>query len=223
MGKVLHASYSGYFPFCINKGKPPLGTGLGTAHPVGIPLKKYMSWWWKIKKWKLTGQSTAQERAGGGDLYNNWTTVSLNQDTVWLLGVAKEEDLVCLRTGVRTIRVGFNGFASTDAGDFGFTNTWDIFFDTTRYYLDGNTIYPHIYVAGWFSSLIPGDPKVITQVDPYTNFYIDGVRIPVYTSWFPFYTLYSDWSWSGSQEFNLDPEEYWSYGKTWNTATGNPL
>lgn len=46
MGKVLHASYSGYFPSCI-----------GTARTTGIvegSLSQIMSMYWRVKTWELS-------------------------------------------------------------------------------------------------------------------------------------------------------------------------
>jgi len=59
MGKVLHASYSGYFPFCIYEGN--LGqVGSGTAFPLGMSLENAMLLYWKIKSFKLTAPSSSK-------------------------------------------------------------------------------------------------------------------------------------------------------------------
>ena len=51
----LHASYSGYFPFCITEvtqaGEHPYGPN--TAHPVGMQLADVMALFWKAKKFRL--------------------------------------------------------------------------------------------------------------------------------------------------------------------------
>lgn len=51
MGKVLHASYSGWFPFCLSP------YDLGNIFPVYTPieLKPAMRIWWVIKKFRLYG------------------------------------------------------------------------------------------------------------------------------------------------------------------------
>ena len=216
MAKVLHASYSGYFPFCLTKGTPPQ-TGRGTDYPISLSLTKYMSWWWKVKTWKLTGSSACSETADSGNLVNNWTTTSLVQDDSYTSSIASEQNLVC--QSVRIIKrasetqqegVGFNGF-STGTDDTGaFTNLWIITFQDHAY-LDGTTIYPRMSVSGWYDSLSAGDSKVQTQLDPLSTFRIDGVTIPTYINWFPNWTTYSDWSVTGSQSFDLNPDEYWEY------------
>lgn len=215
MAKVLHASKSGYFPFCLTNGVPPQ-TGKGTLYPISLPLTQYMSWWWKVKTWKLTGNSAAIETAtppDGDPLVNNWTTTGLIQDDNWTLSVESEKNLVC--QGVRVIKsnadngVGYNGY-STGTSPQAFTNTWTITFETHAY-LDESTIYPRMYVQGWFDTYSPGDPKVQAQLDPVSSFRIDGILIPTYINWFPQWAGYSNWSVSGTQSFDLTPETYWAY------------
>ena len=50
MGKVLHASESGYFPFCVYD-LPGQSVGQGTDWPLGLTLTKAMELYWRIKKW----------------------------------------------------------------------------------------------------------------------------------------------------------------------------
>jgi len=54
MGRVLHASYSGYFPFCLSEGDPN-SVGAGTAYPLGMSLENAMTLYWRIKSYRLTG------------------------------------------------------------------------------------------------------------------------------------------------------------------------
>lgn len=205
MGKVLHASGSGYFPFCLTKGTPP-STGKGTNYPISLSLTKYMSWWWKVRTWTLTGSSACNETADGGDLVNNWTTTSLNQDTDWTGGIPSEENLVC--QGDRNIlNIGFNGNSSV-VGNF--TNNWFVYF-YSNVYIDGSTVYPEMRVEGWYDSKYEGDEKVQAQLDPVSTFRIDGILIPTYIKWFPNWTEYDDWSVTGSQSFDLKPKTYWPY------------
>jgi hypothetical protein len=210
MGKVLHASGSGYFPFCLTEGTPP-ETGRGTSYPISLPLEQYMSWWWKVKTWTLTGSSACNERATPPDaeeLVNDWTTTGLNQDDSWTSSIPSEENLPCQSTRVIS-PIGFDGVSVGDlAGPF--TNNWSVFFEANAY-IDGSTVYPEMNVAGWYDSLSAGDPKVQAQLDPVSTFRIDGVLIPTYINWFPTWTEYDDWSITGSQSFDLEPETYWPY------------
>ena len=54
MGKVLHASYSGYFPFCLisqAKNNP-------SEYPFEVNLKNAMALFWKVKTWRVQGYIT---------------------------------------------------------------------------------------------------------------------------------------------------------------------
>jgi hypothetical protein len=66
-------------------------------------------------------------------------------------------------------------------------------------------------VFGWYDSLSSGHPKVQEQLDPISSFRIDGVTIPCYIKWFPDWVSFPDWSISGGQSFDLNPDEYWNY------------
>jgi len=204
MGKVLHASKSGYFPFCLTNGTPP-STGRGTDYPISLPLEQYMSWWWQVKTWTLTGSSACNETATPPEaepLINNWTTTSLNQDTDWTGGISSEENLVC-RGDRNILNIGFNASNSS-------TNNWFVYFYSNAY-IDGSTVYPQMRVSGWYDSKDAGDEKVQAQLDPVSTFTIDGILIPTYIYWFPAWTQYDDWSVTGSQSFDLDPATYWPY------------
>ena len=212
MGKVLHASGSGYFPFCLTKGTPP-STGKGTNYPISLSLTKYMSWWWKVRTWTLTGSSACNETAVSEGLSNNWSTTGLVQEDSYTSSIPSEENLVC--QDIRIIQktsaggVGFDGF-STGTFSGPFTNVWSITFEDHAY-INGSTIYPRMRIAGWYDTFSAGDPKVQAQLDPLSSFRIDGVTIPTYIKWFPSWTQYSDWSITGSQSFDLNPETYWPY------------
>lgn len=52
MGKILHASYSGYFPFCIVEDS---NVGPETYYPVGLTIQKAMDLWWNIRSWQIAG------------------------------------------------------------------------------------------------------------------------------------------------------------------------
>jgi hypothetical protein len=62
MASVRHL---GLFPFCIidaNKRKTDGGNqiplGEGTLYPLQIPIEEAMSWYWKVKQWKVTASIT---------------------------------------------------------------------------------------------------------------------------------------------------------------------
>lgn len=50
MGRVLHASGSGYFPFCLYTGTT--GIGQGTMRPFGITIENCMEMFWRVRRWR---------------------------------------------------------------------------------------------------------------------------------------------------------------------------
>jgi len=205
MGKVLSAQGSGYFPFCLTKGTPP-STGIDTEYPISLSLTKYMSWWWKVKTWNVTGSSTGNESWSGGG-YNNWTTTELVQDEYWTSSISSEENLVCQT--YRRLSFGFTAFASRSDGDQPFTNTSDIYF-LAEAYIDGTIIYPRILVNGWYNISPSLYSNVAAALDPASHLTIDGIVIPCHIYWNPDQHENS-WSWTGSQNFVINPSTYWTY------------
>jgi len=197
MGEFAHI---GYFPFCLTKGTPP-ETGKGTDYPISLPLTQYMSWWWKVKTWELTGSSTGRER-WSNDGYNNWTTTGLVQDIYWTGNVSTQKQLVCLN--LRFISHGFNGISDPQGP---FTNTSFIQFFPEGY-INGTTVYPKMILSGWYST-IPGHPKVQAALDPVSTLSIDGINIPCHIFWIPGQRNDPEWGWSGRQKFELTPKTYW--------------
>ena len=57
MPKVLHASKSGYFPFCIGSGGnfgPNEGQFGGGVYPVGMSLDDLMTAYWRVSSWEVS-------------------------------------------------------------------------------------------------------------------------------------------------------------------------
>jgi hypothetical protein len=82
----LHASYSGYFPFCIYEGDEDVGDG--TAYPVDMSLKDAMKLYWKAKSFDISETwNTLAEK----------TTVIGNTNTILTPNgnLNKMSDLVC--------------------------------------------------------------------------------------------------------------------------------
>lgn len=51
MASLIHASGSGYFPFCISEDAGLIGEN--TFYPIGLTLETAMRWYWKIQTWQL--------------------------------------------------------------------------------------------------------------------------------------------------------------------------
>jgi len=87
----LHASGSGYFPFCIYEGAGNIGDG--TAYPIGMSLEDAMALYWKAKSFRIIETwNTLREDTGA--------TVTGSTDTILTPGgdLNKMSDLCCAPT-----------------------------------------------------------------------------------------------------------------------------
>jgi len=84
----LHASYSGYFPFCITEGGD---VGHNTSNPVGMSLEDAMALYWKPKTFRIV--ESWNTRWGAGDQYD--TTVNGSTNVTLSTGKTKMSESVC--------------------------------------------------------------------------------------------------------------------------------
>jgi len=203
MGKVYHASYSGYFPFCIQDAlSAGISTGDGTARPLGMSLENAMKLYWRIKKIKLE-----TPRSG---------VVGYAESTK-----AEEEELVCEpnpisgfaedssdnvggpNTHLRSAAISVNGSGPIYKTDDLYFPEFSIEFIDDAYDSEGN-----ISISGVFSTI---DPGTYNSTSIFNFLGLGNV------------TLYLRDSVGSPQIGNISIEEYWSYGGTYNTTTGLPL
>lgn len=83
MGKVLHASYSGYFPFCIQKELPSTSIVESKYSGSASSINLMMAIYWRVKEWQISYQSNLQS----GFVVNASGIYGFDADT--------EEELVC--------------------------------------------------------------------------------------------------------------------------------
>lgn len=192
MGRVLHASDSGWFPFCIYD-VPSSNVGQGTDNPLGLTLVKAMELYWRIKKWHAVitqdnpppdGSTTADfffERSGEPNPINP----------------VSEEELVCFRP------IGGDFFVS------GFDQI-NITFSFIVMLPRNNLYYPAMGLAGNIISNYWGSIKPYGEI-------IGSIDVVGFGS----INCYG----AGGFSVNgtITPVEYWSYGGTYDTATGRPL
>ena len=98
MAKVLHASYSGYFPFCVPSGKITSGSF------IAVSLEEAMSIFWKVKIMSFVWLSEQTATSNEGDEFKIQRSLSYDE----LIPIPNEQNLVCyplpfLRYGVSTI------------------------------------------------------------------------------------------------------------------------
>jgi hypothetical protein len=202
MGKVLHASASGYFPFCIEEAPEPTEegsvVGSGTTHPLGMSLENAMKLYWRIKKIKLTTPRAS--------------ATALAESTK-----QSEKFLVCTPNPI----AGTASYFTTEI--FRFTDI-SVFFQTPFIYKYNDLYYPNFSLSFIDQEIDPVGPT-ITNGQFFTN------KIEIDYSVYSTYNflglgevdLYA-FNIIGSPELgSVEVDEYWSYGGTYNTSTGLPL
>lgn len=83
MGKVLHASYSGYFPTCIQTELPNIQDLQARYSGEASSLELMMALYWRVREWEINYQS--QEEGGG----------TVTATGVYGFDASTEEGLVC--------------------------------------------------------------------------------------------------------------------------------
>jgi hypothetical protein len=81
MGKVLHASGSGYFPFCIGE----IDLSIPELYSM-VSIEAVMKIWWRIKKIRFYGTYTQR---------NNGNPIDVPWELIVQRNAANEENLVC--------------------------------------------------------------------------------------------------------------------------------
>jgi hypothetical protein len=84
----LHASYSGYFPFCIYEGAGNVGDG--TIYPVGMTLEDAMALYWKAKTFRVIETWDTLQVDGGVTVTGSTDTILTPQGNL-----NKMSDLSC--------------------------------------------------------------------------------------------------------------------------------
>jgi hypothetical protein len=204
MGKVLHASKSGYFPFCITE------VGSITEGFRGT-IKQMMAIYWRVKKWEIAV-------SGSGLLYQ--TPISFNNISYELVPAFQqttEEQLVC------------------SSGFFFSTNIVAITLPDAIFTLPLTGIFQLQFSGATKSdNTYSLSGRAVVDGDGY-----DGIRTnsgggSVVGAWSVRFlggsitgNLYSQtngsWDGSGGIIMTISATEYWSYGGTYDTSTGESL
>jgi hypothetical protein len=231
MGKVLHASKSGYFPRClVNSSALPRDDN----YIIG-GISEVMTPFWRVRKWEIS-------ITGSLSSIGNLTQWSFDGTANELFGspvVEKEEDLVCFNSQDKFYISFSSGYVSwgtkTIAGGQGEPPiTEPLTLESSLYVGLGHIFSPYntfevnsivknndVYKLPFFWGIQPL-PLLSDTLDQ------DWVSVGTYsfdvlgvstTS----RTLYGPQNLSGSVTAVVSAKEYWSYGKTYNTQTGQPL
>jgi len=207
MGKVLSAQGSGYFPSCIQP-----GSATSSQWNLDLTIAQGMALYWRTRKWRF--------EASGSWISNNRVvpqSVSGSGDVVNLDEAASEENLLCLGRGDSSIY----GYFDTDQGKFDIELSFNVqsnilaFFNS---YQTKTSVYP------WFrinSTYIQNNNEREDQKIGTIRFIFNG-----YTIAKNLYTNDAEEPWTGTNGnvlLDIICKEYWSYGGTWDTSTGELL
>jgi hypothetical protein len=220
MGKVLHASKSGYFPRCLVD-TPALPRD--SNYIIG-GIQEAMTPFWRVRKWEISVS---------GSLVNPGEEFIFSGTPNELFGfpeaVEKEEDLVCFNSENKFYTAFYSElvpWATLDGEPF---ETPGTLFVGLGYPLapygtfEANSIVKNgdIYKFPFFW----GIQGIVLLSDP-----LDQGWVPVGTYTFDVLgvstaprTLYGPDGYSASVTAVVSAKEYWSYGGTYNTSTGEPL
>jgi hypothetical protein len=221
MGKVLHASGSGYFQFCI---------GPITDQSIQVPLVDAMDWWWRIKSYRASAPaSTVTVRDNESFDQPIYVTSFPQIDSIFVPrpSTTLEEEIVC-NPPKDDLSFQFNGTQTKDIPPMsypvGIVIQHFVSFLGSGFGIEGNITQPP-YTCGLLRSTSMGGEYVISAGSTHAicgTLTIKTTKSLVQTFnilfQLPETTLIS-----GSINILIEPYEYWSYGGTYNTSTGDPL
>lgn len=204
MGKVLHASKSGYFPFCSSNFE------LIEGFYISGTLYQIMAIYWRVKRWKykISGSYIGSlSITGSGEFDQNITPSS-------------EENLVC---GGPTL---FLGTVTLIGGDQPYSFQFSMNLVEGQFELIGNTCFTGFLLTATGSEGYGGLQSWDATPDEPFNVVVGNYCINVLGI-----TIGSGSIWSafpqagdpGNCSLIIEPSEYWSYGGTYDTTTGLPL
>lgn len=239
MGRVLHASKSGYFPFCI-KERTTENIGPGTRYPIGLSLEDAMRAYWIINA--LTIEIPTVSYATPINFHIGEASIfdpDIAQQVYLREKFAAEENHVCYpRTIVEapyeylgTTWFFCSSFDYAVSGPYVFAVSWAVGFGPQNpgeaaILKDGNLYYHYIVASPDINlALKPeGDPfdfnaSLTTLIEGSTpGFYVLSSGV------FDFFGLGTASLYRGVQDddasFSVVPKSYWPYGRTWNETTG---
>jgi hypothetical protein len=196
MAKVLHASYSGYFPACIQTAPED------KSNLVGGTLEQIMELYWRVKAWRLdsvSGSVNFDYGEGGVDTF----TYTASEQTLGSVNAISETNLVCNPRPLisatanylfsysggsdnRSLQVRLNTFPSSSGGNF----------------YKENEIY---YMEFYFDMIYVGNQSTPYQVGSVT---INGLSVPLYAS----IDGPPPTNITGNISASISPIAYWTYG-----------
>jgi len=202
MGKVLHASGSGYFPGCIVAGDP---------EDCPWTLEKAMQTYWRVRTWTFTASGIATNTYDSSDSFPFSSTITgiTSHDSQTDVPQTLEEGLVCgnyfqnLNPNPNDDFYSFIGFGQPETGG-------GLYSSGFQGEAADNRIYPLEFVFPAIDSTI-FDISILDTDIPINMNYVNDDE--------PEEFIYDITSGSAT----LTPTEWWSYGGTYDISTGEPL
>ena len=209
MGKVLHASKSGWFPICIQTELPPILDLEARYSGEANSLDLMMAIYWRVKEWEIQFSSATIDPA-----------FIVSSTGVYGFDANNEEDLVCAPPFIEKSFTS-NYFSFQEHSFFLLSLLANLYYGITS--LDNNETFNFAYsllyraaddltVGGEISSGHVGAGIYDTLSFPIANVGICNLKI----------TKIPDIS-SNYATISILPKSYWSYGGTYDTNTGLPL
>jgi hypothetical protein len=197
MGKVLHASGSGYFPSCIEE-------SADSKYAIW-PLEKAMQSYWRVRAWNFTAKVTV--------IPFGESPFELSYSVANIFSTANQEsDLVCFNEfndPSRGVDIFF--FPATN-GNYLYKKVGDLYYSgLAGFIVDGSTSLEFVF-----------GPDIFDQFGNEFSFPVLGADLKIGS----FYFLDSqpeDYNPVADCEASLTPSEWWSYGGTYDTSTGASL
>jgi hypothetical protein len=203
MGKVIHASYSGYFPTCIISGTPT-----PSQEYLSLTLEQAMALFWRVRTWEAKASGSFRDNVLEANI--EYTSGSF-ADMIPSIEIAEEKNLVCKGSETFYFQRDATATITPDVGDpyntYGAIGFQYIFSSIKN---SGSTYYPSFVLACVNSLTSVYTAKIGTYYIKYLGYTFTG-------------DLFGQAGSSGSALIEVNAKEYWSYGGTYNTSTGQPL
>lgn len=203
MGKVLHASYSGYFPTCIISGTPT-----PSQEYLSLTLEQAMALFWRVRTWEAKASGSFRDNVLEANI--EYTSGSF-ADMTPSIEITEEKNLVC--KGSETFYFERNATATITpdiGGPYNVDGTINFQYIFSSIKNNASTYYPSFLISSINSTTSFYTAKIGTYYIKYLNYTFTG-------------DLFGQADSSGSALIEVNAKEYWSYGGTYNTSTGQPL
>lgn len=208
MGKILHASGSGFFPSCIKQVSSIESNFKST-------LTNMMAVYWRVSKWraKISGSAIS---FFDEDVTFSGTDYNLNR----IFGPSTEEELILCAPSPLGFRTDLVPIEEVDGAQFEgqFLLTLDPRRPIQKEAGDLYSIVSEIFVSIVQGSLYvdPPDPEYDLVIGSCViNMAGSSIVTPLFVQSFAYK--------SGGVQLTFTAREYYSYGGTYNTSTGQPL